>query len=99
MREEKEEGLGFSISLQLLCFECRQRLFFGLLMKQAIRLLCERVMYNCVDPFKYVGGFAFNKGGTFFNKETTKDIPCVHYCGRFGTAVALYGEKVIFWLL
>lgn len=56
-------------------------------------------MYNGVGPFKYVGGFAFNKGGTFFNKETTKDIPCVDYCGRFGTAVALYGEKVIFWLL
>jgi hypothetical protein len=46
-------------------------------------------------------GYQFNKVSTFFNKEATKDIPCILYCGRLGTAVAvaLYGEKVRFWPL
>ncbi|KAK9276816.1 hypothetical protein L1049_006352 [Liquidambar formosana] len=34
--------------------------------------------------------------GTLFNKVTTKDIPCVLYCGRRGgIAIALYGEKCV----
>ena len=101
MREEKEEGFGFKL-LVLVCSSCccslsaHKESFSVYSWNKQLDLACEMglCIMGCFKFIQYMWGFfVLNwllKEELSLIKRQLKDILCVLYCGRVGSAVALY---------